>query len=89
MISNPIEYLKELIKTGDYRKFYRTKAWRMLSVLRFLSADHFEYQALQGKEVIYTKADTLHHMTVPVDKHLELALSKYYMNVQRQGSKEN
>lgn len=77
MISNPIEYLKQLLKTGDYRKFYRIRAWRMLRK-QVLSDDHNECQSCKAKGM-YTKADTVHHVKY-VHKHPDLTLSKHYID---------
>ena len=69
------KWIKELLTQGKIDDFYKSKYWRKLrkEVLKEQKEECQECLKL-GKR---TKANTVHHVQF-VDKHPELALSKFY-----------
>ena len=69
------KWIKELLTQGKIDDFYKSKYWRRLrkEVLKEQKEECQECLKL-GKR---TKANTVHHVQF-VDKHPELALSKFY-----------
>lgn len=69
------KWIKELLTQGKIDDFYKSKYWRKLrkEVLKEQKEECQECLNL-GKR---TKANTVHHVQF-VDKHPELALSKFY-----------
>ena len=69
------KWIKELLTQGKIDDFYKSKYWRKLrkEVLKEQKEECLECLKL-GKR---TKANTVHHVQF-VDKHPELALSKFY-----------
>ena len=75
------KWIRELLAQGKIDDFYKSKYWRKLrkEVLKEQKEECQECLKL-GKR---TKANTVHHVQF-VDKHPELALSKFYIHKGKQ-----
>lgn len=91
------QWIRELIRTGELWKFYKTKEWRSLKA-SILKERHYECAECRRHGVI-TRYDvsedgqkklisTVHHVC-HVRDHPELALSRWYKDYETGEMKEN
>lgn len=91
------QWIRELIRTGELWKFYKTKEWRSLKA-SILKEHHYECAECRRHGVI-TRYDvsedgqkklisTVHHVC-HVRDHPELALSRWYKDYETGEMKEN
>lgn len=76
-MSRTINDIIKIINQGDMHTFYTCAEWIQLRS-EILSADKYECQVCKEKG-IYSRAAIVHHVN-HIDKHPELALSKYYID---------